>query len=57
MIIRKRPFINQFIDIFRRALEQDLEPDEDFETNYIEKGCDIIEQKAKHLKGAIGDEG
>ena len=53
MIVRKRQFINQFIDIFRRALEQNLEPDEDFETNYIEKGCDIIEQKAKHLKGAI----
>jgi hypothetical protein len=52
MIIKKNVFINQFLKILKRDLEEKL-PEQDYESEMIRKGWEIIYKKIKHIKSQI----
>ncbi len=51
-IVKKHPFIGQFLEIIHKDLEREL-PDEDFETSMLEKAWEVVAEKVRHIRRAV----
>jgi len=55
-VIKRRFFIVQFLEVIRKDLESEL-PEEDFESDYLDKAWDIVCQKTVHIRRAMNGKG